>query len=59
MKNDKFHIYLDDEEYEQVLMALIDLKNKLIGQGKYTDAVDDVLIKFTKARKKRITVQYI
>ena len=25
----------------------------------YTDAVDDVLIKFTKARKKKMTVQYI
>ena len=26
---------------------------------RYTDAVDDVLIKFTKARKKKMTVQYI
>ena len=59
MKNDKFHIYLDDDEYRQVLQALIDLKNNLIAQGRYTDAVDDVLIKFTKARKKKITVQYI
>ena len=59
MKNDKFHIYLDDDEYRQVLQALIDLKNNLIAQGRYTDAVDDVLIKFTKARKKKMTVQYI
>ena len=54
---DRFHIYLDDEEYGQVLQALIALKNNLIAQGRYTDAVDDVLIKFTKARKKR-TVSY-
>ena len=59
MKDRKFHIYLDDEEYGQVLQALIALKNNLIAQGRYTDAVDDVLIKFTKARKKKITVQYI
>lgn len=59
MKDRKFHIYLDDEEYRQVLQALIALKNNLITQGRYTDAVDDVLIKFTKARKKKITVQYI
>lgn len=59
MKDRKFHIYLDDEEYRQVLQALIALKNNLIAQGRYTDAVDDVLIKFTKARKKKITVQYI
>lgn len=59
MKDRKFHIYLDDEEYRQVLQALIALKNNLIAQGRYTDAVDDVLIQFTKARKKKITVQYI
>ena len=59
MKDRQFHIYLDDEEYGQVLQALIALKNNLIAQDRYTDAVDDVLIKFTKARKKRMTVQYI
>ncbi len=53
MKDSQFHIYLDDEEYGQVLQALIALKNNLIAQGRYTDAVDDVLIKFTKARKKK------
>ena len=58
MKDRQFHIYLDDEEYGQVLQALIALKNNLIAQGRYTDAVDDVLIKFTKARKKKMTVQY-
>ncbi|MFR0768115.1 MAG: hypothetical protein ACLSHF_14315 [[Eubacterium] siraeum] len=42
----------------QVLQALIALKNNLIEQGRYTDAVDDVLIKITKAKKKRFTVQY-
>ena len=56
MKDRQFHIYLDDG---QVLQALIALKNNLIAQDRYTDAVDDVLIKFTKARKKKMTVQYI
>ncbi len=56
MKDRQFHIYLDDEEYRQVLQALIALKNNLIAQDRYTDAVDDVLIKFTKARKKKMTV---
>ena len=36
MKDRQFHIYLDDEEYGQVLQALIDLKNNLIAQGRYT-----------------------
>ena len=59
MKKQLFHLYLNDDEYRKVLQALIALKNDLIEQGRYTDAVDDVLIKFTKARKKKITVQYI
>lgn len=58
MKKQQFHLYLNDDEYRKVLQALIALKNNLIEQGRYTDAVDDVLIKITKAKKKRFTVQY-
>ena len=59
MKRKDYHIYLDEQEYSQVIQSLVTLKNNLIAQGRYTDAVDDVLIKFTKVRKKKITVQYI
>ena len=59
MKQKDYYIYLDEQEYSQVIQSLVTLKNNLIAQGRYTDAVDDVLIKFTKARKKKITVQYI
>lgn len=59
MKQKDNPIYLDKQERSQVIQSLVDLKNTLIAQGKYTDAVDDVLIKITKARKKRIAVQYI
>ena len=52
MKDRQFHIYLDDEEYGQVLQALIALKNNLIAQGRYTDAVDDVLSNLQKHEKK-------
>ena len=58
MKKQLFHLYLNDDEYRKVLQALIALKNDLIEQGRYTDAVDDVIIKITKAKKKRFTVQY-
>lgn len=58
MKEAKYHLYLDDNEYNRVIESLICLKNSLIEQGRYTDAVDDVLIKFSKARKKRVTVHY-
>ena len=59
MKEAKYHLYLDDNEYNTVIQSLICLKNSLIEQGRYTDAVDDVLIKLSKARKKRVTVHYI
>ncbi len=59
MKDTKFHIYLSEQERSQVIQSLVDLKNSLITQGRYTDAVDEVLIKITKAKKKRIAVRYI
>lgn len=59
MKQKDFHIYLTEQERTQVVGALIELKNSLIAQGRYTDAVDEVLIKITKDRKKHIAVRYI
>lgn len=58
MKDKDYHIYLNEQEYLHIIQSLIALKNNLIAQGRYTDAVDDVLIKFTKAKKKRLTVKY-
>mgnify|MGYP001121176969 CR=1 FL=1 len=51
MKQKDFHIYLTEQERTQVIGALIQLKN--------SDAVDDILIKVMKARKKRFAVHYI
>lgn len=59
MKEAKYHLYLNDSEYSRVIQSLISLKNSLIEQGRYTDAVDDILIKLSKAHKKRVTVHYI
>ncbi|MCI5697630.1 MAG: hypothetical protein MR269_01155 [Clostridiales bacterium] len=39
---------LDDYDVRIIVRALIDLRNKLIGEGKCTDAVDEILIKFCK-----------
>lgn len=59
MKQKNFHIYLNVQERTQVIGALIQLKNSVIAQGRYTDAVDDILIKVTNAQKKRLAVHYI
>ena len=45
MREEKFHIYLNDDEYSRMIQSLIRLKNSLISQGRYTDGVDDVLCK--------------
>lgn len=34
------------EEKRLIVFALIDLKNRLLEEGVYTDAVDELLIKF-------------
>lgn len=59
MKKTKYHIYLSEEERRHIIHSLISLKNNLIEQGKYTDAVDDVLIIMSNACKKRVEVRYI
>ena len=54
----KYHIYINDEEYDCIFRCLIDLKNNLLMQGRYTDAIDDVLIKVLNAKKKKIKVVF-
>ena len=34
------------EEVRIIVLALIELKNQLIEEGRYTDSVDDLLIRF-------------
>ena len=34
------------DEMRIIVLALIELKNQLIAEGRYTDAVDDLLIRF-------------
>ena len=57
MRSSKYHLYLTDSEYSSIVNALINLKNTLISQGKHTDGLDDVLIKFVSAKKKRFKVK--
>ena len=59
MKDPKYHIYLTNEERSEVLKSLIDLKNEMIVQGKYTDVLDEIIVKLYRSRKKNIKVIYI
>ena len=59
MRNPKYHIYLTPDERRTVINSLIELRNSLISQGGYTDIIDELLIKLTKARTKRIKVKEV
>lgn len=57
MREKKYHLYLTADEQSKVIQSLIDLKNNLIAQGKYTDAVDDVLLKVLSAKKIKLKIE--
>ena len=44
----KIRFKFDDYEVNIIIKALIELRNQLIAEGIYTDAVDDLLILFCK-----------
>ena len=56
MKNPKYHVYLTNDERSEVLKSLIDLKNDMIARGKYTDVIDEIIVKLYNARKKNIYI---
>ncbi len=56
---DKYHLYLTNEERRVVIVCLIELRNHLLHQGKYTDVVDELLVKFTRAKMKKIKVKEV
>ncbi|PIB84565.1 hypothetical protein CE153_07875 [Bifidobacterium sp. N4G05] len=57
IKTEKYHIYLSTKERNEIVAFLINLKNKLIEQGRYTDAVDDVLCKVLSAKKRKLKIK--
>jgi len=59
LREQKYHLYLSDEEYRSLLQSLVRLKNNLIAQDRYTDAVDDILLKALSSKKRKIKVKYI
>ena len=49
----KYIIAFDDHERRVVVNSLNGLRNSLIQQGRYTDAVDDIMIKVIDTKPKR------
>lgn len=56
MRKQKYYLYLNDAEQRIVLQSLVRLKNRLIQEGRYTDIVDEVIVKLVEAPKKKVAV---
>lgn len=55
----KYYLALDDYEHSLLIHALNDKRNELIQNGKYTDAVDEVLVKVIEAPKKKFKIKNV
>ena len=57
MRNQKHYIAVDENERRIILNSLNSLRDKLLAEGRYTDAVDDVLIKVVNAPVKKFKIR--
>ena len=53
-----FYLALDDVERSMIVRSFNILRNRLIAQGKYTDGVDDVLVKVIGTKKQKFKIIY-
>ena len=56
MMKQKYYLVLNDQEHRLMIESLNQLRNKLIADGKYTDAIDEVLLKIIGAKRKKFKV---
>ena len=54
----KYYLVLNDQKHRLIIKSMNQLRNKLIADGKYTDAVDEVLLKIIGAKQKKFKVIY-
>ena len=59
MRDKTYHIYLDSNERKLLIHSIVELKNQLIQQGRYTDCVDELVFKVINAPTKRIKIEYV
>jgi len=59
MREKKTHLYVDSQERTLLLHSLVELKNQLIQQVRYTDCVDELIFKVVNAPIKRMKIEYV
>ena len=52
----KYYLALSTEEWRLMIHCLNNFRNRLISEGKYTDTVDEVLIKVANAKTKKFRI---
>lgn len=55
---EKYYIVLDEYERRITINSLNELRNRLIADRRYIDAVDELLLKIINTKKKKIKVIY-
>ena len=58
MRTPKYHLYMNNAAYKEIMEALIMKKNELIATGHYTDAINEILINLSRAKQKKVKVIY-
>ena len=59
MRENFNHLYLDSHERILLIHSLVELKNQLIQQDRYTDCIDELIFKVTNAPTKRMKIEYV
>ncbi len=57
MRERKYYLALDSYERNFIIDSLNELRNKLISENRYTDAVDELIVKLAHAPIKKFKVK--
>lgn len=53
----KYHLYLNEHERRLLILCLTEFRNKLIAEGRYTDCVDELLVKAVHAKTVKLKIR--
>lgn len=56
MREQKYHLVFNEFERGIILRSLNELRNRLLSAGRYTDEVDELLVKFANAKKMKAKI---
>ena len=54
MLKKRHYLYLDEIEYRVLIRRLVQMKNRLIHEGRFTDCVDELIQKVISAPVKKV-----